>query len=188
MLDTPEDSLRLLLRRGTSVAHEGLDRRAARLDLACRDDLGIFLAMQEAAFAALSDAGAAGRAASAAILREIAEAARSDLATLGAPRIAAPRAPSGLHPVAVDYVVLGSRLGTRVLRQIWIASADPQVRAASRYFGLPALGAEWRAHCAMTRALAPAGPEAETILSDANAIFGVFAAALTVSLATRTET
>lgn len=79
------------------------------------------------------------------------------------------------HPVAVAYILLGSRLGTQVLRRDWAQSADTQVQGAGRYFALPPLTAEWRRLVADLDARPVLGPDAQQILSDAEAIFDLFA-------------
>ncbi|MEQ3624696.1 MAG: hypothetical protein ABNH26_05230 [Celeribacter sp.] len=87
------------------------------------------------------------------------------------------------HRVAVAYILLGSRLGTQVLRRDWAQSDDLRVQGAGRYFALPPLTAEWRRLVADLDTQPTASAEAQQILTDAEAIFDLFARAAQLELA-----
>lgn len=75
---------------------------------------------------------------------------------------------------AVDHIVLGSRLGTAVLRRAWQAASDSRVQAASRYFSLPGMSASWRSHTRDLTSRSPTGPDAERVISDTKALYHLF--------------
>lgn len=163
-------SLRDRLRADTRAAHAALDERVSGFDLATVPGLRGFLTMQARALTAL--AGVSDGAACAPIITSLGARARVDLARLpggvpdtGAAKVARP------HPLALDYVITGSRLGTRVLKQRWAASADPAVRGVGAYFGAPDHVDAWRAFCNEASVRAGEGAEADRIVADAVALF-----------------
>ena len=173
------------LREGTRAAHDRLDARAAALDVRTRPGLAALLAMNEAVFAAMAAAAPADGPA-ARMLPPMLEALRADLGALGAPRVRiAPL--SALDGAVADYLVVGSRLGSRVLHRRWLGAADPAVKAAGRYLGAseragdPADG--WPALTARLAALEGQGPAARTRVAQARGLFARFEAALDAAVA-----
>lgn len=77
-----------------------------------------------------------------------------------------------LHPVAIDYIVLGSRLGTEVIRRR-LVKADPDIAMPS-YFLAPPVGPVWQRHCAGLDSMAARSPEADRIVADATEAFKIF--------------
>jgi heme oxygenase len=82
---------------------------------------------------------------------------------------------AALDPLAVDYLVLGSRLGTEVLRR-HLADAAPALPMPA-YFRAPPATAEWRALCQHLDQINPESDRAARILFDAGRGFGIFTAA-----------
>ncbi|MEI4486176.1 hypothetical protein V8J36_08225 [Frigidibacter sp. MR17.14] len=160
-------SLRERLRLDTRAAHDALDERLGTLDLQTPEHLAAFLAVQAEGFAVLRD-GLSADAPEAALLDEMLAALATDLGH--APRAAVPAAP--LDPLAVRYIALGSRLGTRVM-----AGRGGAALAASRYFALPPRGEDWKALVATLSAHPAGGPAADRIVRDAAACFDIFSAA-----------
>lgn len=181
MLDMKAESLRYRLRSGASPAHDRLDARVTALDVATRRGVSSFLAMNHAAFAAMVKAGACGRRADAQVIVGLANAAEADLAQLGAApvRVSCTR---DFSPVAVDYVVLGSRMGTEVLRRRWQVSTDPLVRRACGYFSQPGDARAWRAFRDELMAMPGEGETADRILDDVEHLFALFSSALNLSM------
>lgn len=105
----------------------------------------------------------------------LAECIERDLATLGHPAqpMDVPK-DSPVDPLALDYVLEGSRLGTQVLKRRWAASTDPMVQRADAYFSLPTDAQRWRATCAALGDIAPGSPRATRITADTKALFEMF--------------
>ena len=83
------------------------------------------------------------------------------------------------HPIASDYVLLGSRLGLQVLRRRWQASPYPSVLAAAAYISLPPVSRQWKALCHLLAAKPAEGCEADRVVADAIHIFYLFETAAT---------
>lgn len=170
-------TLRDRLREDTRAAHDALDRGFARFDLATREGLGGFLAAHRSALAALLSAPGEGADQAEALRREAVTAVEGDLQSLGQ-EAGRDVAPLSLDPRAVLYVLLGSRLGLRVLEKRWAEAGDPLVAAAGRLFGLPGQGAAWRRFCAEASAASGKGAEADRVVTDAGRAFGLYLDAL----------
>ncbi len=80
-----------------------------------------------------------------------------------------------LDPIAADYLVLGSRLGTEVLRRELMAQTPP-VAIPSYFLACPA-PQMWRGHCTLLDSIAPTSEQAEHLIRDVIAGYGVFRAA-----------
>ena len=90
------------------------------------------------------------------------------------PRSPARAAPEDPEPLAIDYVVLGSRLGSSVLKRHWAQAEDPRVRDASCYFSAPAQVRRWQAFCRQTREMSPKNAAADRAVDDTRRIFALF--------------
>ena len=80
--------------------------------------------------------------------------------------------------LAVDHIVLGSRLGTYVLRGIWVMSLDRQVRQARADFAQPQFKDEWRAHCMSLSSMDASDAAGQKMIDDARRLFVLFESAL----------
>lgn len=165
-------TLRSRLRADTAERHACLDRAISTIDIATRAGFVRFMQTHQGAFRAV-DAAAPLPA-----LRDLADRAGRDLDQLGAPEAPAPDGAGPLDPLAVDYVLQGSRLGTKVLKRRWQASDDPEVRAADAYFDAPIDPGGWRATCDALAGQSASGPVADRIVTDALRIFDIFRTAL----------
>ncbi|MFQ6548435.1 biliverdin-producing heme oxygenase [Aestuariibius sp. 2305UL40-4] len=163
------ESLRTRLRRDLAVVHERLDQAISRLDLTARADYGVFLVLHRQAFGGLTAPGAA----TAPDLADTLAALDLDIAALGL-RPTEDRDAMEVAGLALDYVFLGSRLGTKVLRRHWQAALDPVVRGAGAYFALPPRKDGWSTLLQDLAARPANGTEADRIVTDAGRIFARF--------------
>ena len=170
--DTPND-LRGRLRGETADVHDRLDQRISEMELSTPLGLGQFLSLQATALSAIMPL--AGQASSAPVIQDLMERASRDLAGLG---ITAPgdTPPLGTapHPLAVDYVIAGSRLGTKFLRQRWLTSDDPKVQMADAYFTAPDYIDHWRHFCQTASAIDASCAIADTVVADAISLFELY--------------
>ena len=185
-------SLRERLKRDGRRAHDRVDEAFAVFDLARPEGFQGFLQAHAVALQAIvpeghQDSGSASHADPAYLHRLVCRDLAALSAALGQPAGASPTPKRGLaktetrcaprprcHPVAIDYVLLGSRLGLQVLRRRWQVSRDTAVLQASDYISLPSVSRPWAALCRRLAAQPGAGPEADRIVADALYIFEVF--------------
>ncbi|MFQ6551918.1 biliverdin-producing heme oxygenase [Aestuariibius insulae] len=161
---TPPLSLRERLRRDLQDEHEALDRKISTLDLTQIHGYRAFLAIHYIALRGLqTDAPQA-------MLGDMIDALGTDLDAMGAPTLPT-LAPLSVHTVALDYMLIGSRLGTQVLRKRWLAATDPRVTANGCYFALPAQGRAWGALTKALGAMNGSDERAAQIVADARALF-----------------
>ncbi|WP_176556253.1 hypothetical protein [Rubellimicrobium rubrum] len=170
-------SLRDRLRADTAFRHDCVDRAYSALDLTQPDDLRTFLRTQLTVLCDMSCRPSRHSAAATALASRMADALRADLRALGGTPVGSGGA-RPLHGTAVLYMLLGSSLGTQVLRRRWLGASNPAVAAADRYFGLAAPQGAWRALCEELAGRSPHGPEADRIVQDADALFELHLAAL----------
>lgn len=166
-------NLRTRLRSDLTEVHATLDSQISAFDLRTRTGFASFLRIQHGGLSALHHAGAGDLTRDA--IADLQDRARLDLLTLGVPPLTrAETLPGDLHPLAVDYVIAGSRLGSQLLHKRWLSSDDTAVRAASAYFSAPGHIDLWKAFCGRAAALPAEGPESDRILRHAAAIFALF--------------
>ncbi|MGR3757360.1 MAG: hypothetical protein ACU0AT_09070 [Tranquillimonas sp.] len=165
-------TLRDRLRNGTVSQHARVDRLFSRFDLGTGAGLVLFYRATLAATGAVACASGPHRAEAERLRDETIEALAGDLADLGGDPAPAPRA-EALDATAVYYVLLGSRLGKRLLERRWrmgAAAAGP-----ARYFALPDRKGDWRDLCRELSGRPARGAPADTILRDADRLFTIFA-------------
>lgn len=171
--DTPAPtvSLRERIRQDSAALHHTLDKSLGSLCLLDPVGLTAFLKINERGLSALAGySGTGGR-----IAADLVDRLRRDLAILGTdPLPPAPPLPADLSPLAVDYVVLGSRLGTSVLRRDWVRATHPLVQRACNYFTAPAQVDAWRAFCGQTGNMPSSGQAADCVSGDILQIFRLF--------------
>lgn len=174
-------NLRSRLRSGSSSAHQELDRLVSRFDLGTAPGLSAFVSMQYAALTELMRLKSGDLTAGAII--DLRQRADTDLGSLGAPRPAPlRRLTAPLAPIAVDYVIAGSRLGTKVLRKRWLASSAPRVQGARAYFSAPDYIECWQRFCHDALEIDPSEDAAVRILEDVNRMFALYTAAALAAL------
>lgn len=169
-----QTDFRLVLKERTQIDHDGVDSLLSTFDITTQDGLARFLAVHLTCFAAMERVapdGSEARAALGDMMRCIAR----DLETLNVPQ---PAEPVPVLPpmsvLAIDYMIEGSRLGTKMLKRIWLDSADPAVREASAYFTMPTIPGRWREVCAALSNVAVSGDEARNITEDTRTLFALF--------------
>ncbi len=184
MADENRPTLRQRLRQDTSLDHKIVDDLFGTLQLGSRSGFVHFASAQLLAYRSLLDAeGFLGRAANSALIEDFCRRLEADLAAFGdCPPLSSPLACAGpLHAEAVDYVILGSRMGSRILRKCWLASSDPLVGAAGAYFSAPQMTMEWQELCARLAGMPARSPTADRIVRSAREIFTLFQAAFHIT-------
>ncbi|MEM8578447.1 MAG: hypothetical protein AAGF60_11380 [Pseudomonadota bacterium] len=114
--------------------------------------------------------------------------AADDLAALGCTAPQAPAMPGPVDPVAVDYVFLRSRMGSRVLALRWKASTDTAVQRAGRYFTAPDGLGDWRTFRRWAETQPATGAQADRAVADAARLFTHFEACATRAAQTQEPT
>ena len=172
-------SYRHELRALTRADHARLDDQFSALDITRRVDYTRFIGVHLAVFEVLRPHLSPASLTRPQLLAGLACLQR-DLATLGQRRLktqAGHGETDGLAPLAVDYVVAGSRLGLKVLKTRWAGSADPLVRAAGAYFAQPFAASPWPKVCRALSKVPVESARAGAITRDTRRIFDLFAAA-----------
>jgi len=105
----------------------------------------------------------------------LASRAEADLARLGVTLPAPLPLDGALYPVAADYVLLGARMGSRVIKARWRRATDPAICAASLYFDAPDGLMEWRSFCGWAEARPANGSAADRAVAHARRVFDYFA-------------
>ena len=154
------------------MAHEKLDAEVSKFDLTTPYGLLQFLNMQSRALQSLLALQASAKAD--VMIRELLERAALDLRQLGSSTQLSPAAIEPVHPLAIDYVIAGSRLGSQLLKKRWQAATDPQVRRASAYFSGPGYIEIWASFCETAEATPSAGTFADQIVRDADRILHMY--------------
>ena len=136
-----------MLRHGLRTAHDALDASVSRFDLTGIDGTIVFLCLQGAALARcpISEASSA----TAAAIADLTARARADLHRRGVSclRMDTPNL-SRLHPLALDYVIGGSRLGAEVLQRRWADGPAAELGIGDGYMSAPRYIEIWRDFCA----------------------------------------
>ena len=179
--DRNDGGLRKHVRSALASDHVRVDAKFATLDIQEKSDFAVFLQSHRAAFHALrmSGSGFQGR-----IKRlhidDLVNAIDDDLKSLRVPILGIVDNAEAYSDLAVDHIVLGSRLGTAILRSKWLMSQDRRVRQARCYFAQPQLKDEWRAHCMHLSAMAESDAAGLQLIEDARRLFNLFECALDV--------
>lgn len=122
----------------------------------------------------------------AAVFSDLSDRLGADLEILGSP-LPAPLSVRSVVPLASDYVLLGSRLGTNVLRKQWAKSTDDTARAAANYFSASFDPQAWRDLCEVLDQHPATGAQADEIVDDTKKLFQLFETAALSQQATQTE-
>lgn len=162
------------LRARTREDHDRVDMAMSGLDLTTQSGLSTFLGVHYACFSDMMQTSWPGSDVWQS-LNLMTSAIETDLAQLDQPGIV--QLGGDLEPVdplALDYIIEGSRLGTQVLRRRWSASRDPVVTSASAYFTLPGEPGKWRSVCAELSEVDARSPRARDIIDGTRRIFALF--------------
>jgi heme oxygenase (biliverdin-IX-beta and delta-forming) len=172
-----ETDFRHTLRAQTRVEHDRLDQMITTLDIAQLADFKVFLKLHHSCFVVMwSRAADQGRSNSA--LSGMIDCLAADLEIVSESRhpVKLPL-PAALDPLAIDYMVAGSRLGSVILRKRWQTSTDPCVQRANTYFGQPVDPTLWPEICRALSAVPMGSARADAIVKDTKTQFQLFAAA-----------
>jgi len=171
-----QTTLRERLRTGTRAAHDDVDHAFAPHDLAKFPGYVAFLRSHAKALKSLTPDPALPTRLRCRISLDIGLIAH-DLTQLGA------ALPDGSlcetrhhHPIAVEYVLLGSSMGLRVLSKRWGRSSDPRVLGTSSFLRSDR-SKEWRPFCNRLTAMPATGAIADRVVLDSQRIFSAFARA-----------
>ncbi|MBV6633249.1 MAG: hypothetical protein KI792_09510 [Alphaproteobacteria bacterium] len=144
-------SYREHLRAETADIHAKADKTFAALDLTTRQDLSIFMMTIYAVMDHLNQIIKRDGLASdptVSLVPELVDDLRGDLRALGHPDADIgwrAGVQGSLDPLAIGYVVQGSRLGTAMMAKHWAKSTDPRVQQAGRYMSSRIDTNDWRA-------------------------------------------
>ncbi|WP_157891225.1 hypothetical protein [Phaeobacter porticola] len=167
------NGFRMLLRQTTRAEHDAAERAFAPFHESPLPHLAWFLNCQYTALHALARACDSATGHSADLLPMLTEALRADCTThCTAPADLARSALPNLHPLAVDYLVLGSRLGTEVLRRR--LSDATGCAALPCYFEPRDHLMPWRAACEDLDAIKTDSTLADKIVTDTRSGFELF--------------
>ena len=165
---------RTQLRLETAADHDRVDTLFTGIDIAEFAGFTRFLEIHLACFRMMLTRST-GNDGVFAILIDLIRRIEDDLSTLGVWEIDQPSLQlDKIDPLALDYMVAGSRLGTKVLRKRWGSTDDRRVRAAERYFGFEGGSEYWKTVCNMLSAIPADSERAATITRDVKALFALF--------------
>ncbi len=166
---------RTTLREKTHADHERVDAMFSRVNIAQHDGFSLFVRVHLTCFSKMQEHDSISAEAKG-LLAEMVDALTLDLDLLGeAPHDIKDTKSKSADPLAVDYMIAGSRLGSKVLRKRWAASSDPIVVAAGTYFGLSSDPEFWRTTCRALSDIPNDSARADVIVEDTRALFGLFA-------------
>ncbi|WP_299869953.1 biliverdin-producing heme oxygenase [uncultured Roseobacter sp.] len=168
---------RRVLKNETQADHERVDALISSIDLVTFDGLVRFLSIHQSCFRFIRDLVTTETHAWCSLdgmVRRI----DADLATMGAAEtVVVVSDITKLDRLAIDYVIEGSRLGSKVLRRRWLTASDPTVRRASAYFSLAAVPGRWRNVCDQLSKIPVQSDRAGAIIEDTKMLFALFHAA-----------
>lgn len=174
-----DNDFRFVLRAGTQRQHDSVDAIFSSFDLHQPDHYARFLNLHARCFATLM-AQAGEQCLTQPLLAEMCAALEDDLNSLGSPHALEKKGGVDLtgpvDPLAIDYVVAGSRLGSQILKHRWAGAQDHSVRRAGIYLALTHDPALWRTVCARLSDIRPDSSRAMNVMDDVCGIFDLFAA------------
>lgn len=164
-------TLRERLRQDLAGDHDRLDQLVSTFDLTTVAGLGQFLSMHAMGVAGIAREGHPADVTG--VMEDLIARAQADLAVLGlgVPDHGADAPALQVDGLALRYVLGGAQMGTAVLRRRWAAASDPQVRAASAFFGGARHADLWNVFLAEVADHAATGPCADRIVADGRRLF-----------------
>lgn len=169
-----EPNLRYALRQETRKEHAELDRLISTLNITTRSGFGMFLQLHLNCFCAMQSR-LSSECRCSPTLEDMILGLQADLAAVSAdPMTLATDIPTRLDPLAIDYIVSGSRLGSKILCGIWAQTDDPVIRRAGNYFMQTNDANLWRDTCQALSQVPLDSPRAAMIMTDTRALFGLF--------------
>ncbi|MDA8585045.1 hypothetical protein N9L47_02135 [Rhodobacteraceae bacterium] len=167
-------TFRTVLRDSTRPEHDQLDDMIGALNISDRDAFACFVNLHIICFQTMSEAAEKGSY-SHELLCQMVHSLALDLDELGAKQLAyVVPLPKISDPLAIDYLVAGSRLGTKVLKKRWSNSNDLIVCRANKYFSLDSDPSFWPSTCQALANVAPESARAKAIVQDTKSLFQLF--------------
>ena len=165
---------RQVLREETQADHARVDRLLSFFDIARPDGLEGFLLVHKYCFREMQGLAAPDSHA-AASLQKMIEGIERDLETLGVrSSLTSSTRAANADLLAIDYMIEGSRLGSKVLKRKWSGSSDPVVQRADSYFSIDPVPGRWREVCAALSDIPADSRRARQIIADTRQLFGMF--------------
>lgn len=167
-------TFRFRLRSETRQAHEAVDDAFGAHDLSTSAGYVAFLGAHEVALAALAAQPELPRALLDWIAQDRARIAR-DLTVLRARAVPAqlPNLPP-CHPLAVEYILRGSKMGLRMLWARWNAAQGTRAGATDHFLSNSPPDGSWRAFCTRLDQIPPNSSAGNAIIRDSIEIFGLY--------------
>ncbi|WP_299287648.1 biliverdin-producing heme oxygenase [uncultured Tateyamaria sp.] len=162
------------MKNETHADHERVDALLSSVDIATCDGFVRFLSIHQSCFMVMRDLAPCESPAWSS-LNEMLHRIDDDLAVLGASE--------SIHVVsdlqnpdqlAMEYVIEGSRLGSKILRSRWLTASDPTVQQATAYFSLASVPGRWRDVCDQLSSIPTESERAQTIVEDTKMLFALF--------------
>ncbi len=171
MIWKQNNSLRARLRADMWASHYDLDRKVSQFDLATRCGFVHFLLMKSVALSSVIPIPRGGRSVIKEGINELLARVAKYLRVIGAMDDVETAEIGPFHVLAIDYLIAGSRLGTQLLRQRWLAAGDPNINQVSASFYSPGYIKVWKPFCAETNRTSAVGETADQIVTHGNLVF-----------------
>lgn len=179
------DDFRMVLRDQTRSDHDRLDQLVGSLDISQRSGFTAFAEMHLSCFLAMQSRQSEDSN-SVQTLQDMIDGLRKDLLVItDRETVTRSELTHTVAPLAIDYIVAGSRLGSKVLRKRWSKSTDASVQGASVYFQQDADPKLWPETCASLSEVASTSLQAATIVKDTKTLFQLFSTAFDTAVLTQ---
>tara|TARA_R110000822_G_scaffold25993_3_gene78669 strand:- start:25 stop:576 length:552 start_codon:yes stop_codon:yes gene_type:complete len=165
---------RTILREATRPEHDHLDCMFTALDIAKLDGFASFVKVHLTCFQLMAKVAVDGSYSHKSLCQMV-NCLALDLDVLGGRQTQTGiKLSAKIDPLAIDYLVAGSRLGSKVLRKRWSGSDDPIVRRSNHYFGLDSNAVFWQLTCKALAEIYPDSHRAKVITRDTKILFRLF--------------
>lgn len=165
--------LRQRLARDLASTHQRLDDLVSLFDLETKTGVTSFILMHEAALKQLSETQLSDAART--MVNDLLHRAQADLDAMQvAPLTPEPTKTDDLHPLAVTYVIAGSRLGAEVLKKRWLGSEAAKDGHGEAYMLAPRHIEVWQSFVKDASEMPATSDLADKIVKDAAAVFELY--------------
>ena len=168
-----KDCFRWALRRETHEDHQRIDALVSTIDVANPQGLAKFVEIHLTCFDAMRRSSPAGSDLRS-NLGDLVGRAKTDLATLVITPDRRNFELRDVDPLALEYMLEGSRLGTQVLRARWMLTDHAVVLQAHAYFTTPRRPERWQKLCERLSVIPTDSPRAVKIIDDTKRLFRMF--------------
>lgn len=177
-------NFRTILRETTRPEHNRLDTMFSALDIAQPAGLQRFIGVHLSCFRTMSSRALNGSHSHSLLSLMVCSLALDVEILGGSGRCTINSLPANIDPLAIDYLVAGSRLGSKVLYKRWSISDVSIVRRANNYFGLATDPSFWQLTCTALADIDPNSARADAIVQDTKILFELFSTAYESTVAT----